>query len=385
MHPVSLLTCLFATGAVARSLPHAHKHLHARQNDPEDGVSVVYTTVVMTNMVTATGGSGASASQAGSFQPVNKAAQNNPWHGGGRGFDGGDLGDQQPNQQPSQENDLTAMAPITSGPVAAQSSHHSSTTSSASAAQQTASGGDGDSAGSGSEGSGSGGSGGSGSITIPAPCNAFTTNWASAPSAYSGPNTGFTVQADCDGDLPYSKDNATKVDAGDDYVAIHNSYRAYHSVPTMTKDSNAEAAASSYASQCLHGDPGKNSNPPLDGGANYFWQGKEIWSTGEQDTIPVTWATAIYSWYNELANYTLRSNDFAAEAPGGGNSDILHFSQVAWKDTTGVGCAFNSDCSDGGVAHCVYTPGGNVGGGYLDNVMMPKPDVIDNSATTGDS
>lgn len=82
--------------------------------------------------------------------------------------------------------------------------------------------------------------------------------------------------------------------------------------------------------------------------------------TGNGYTI----ASAVKSWTDEVSQYN-RSNPQPS-----------HFTQVVWKATTQVGCAFK-DCSgifepSFGLAHfhvCEYSPAGNVIGEFAQNVQ----------------
>ena len=68
----------------------------------------------------------------------------------------------------------------------------------------------------------------------------------------------------------------------------------------------------------------------------------------------------INDWYGEISAY-----DFTTGTSTGG--DIGHFTQVVWKSTKHVGCALAS-CGENDLLVCQYSPAGNVGGQYLDNV-----------------
>ncbi len=98
-------------------------------------------------------------------------------------------------------------------------------------------------------------------------------------------------------------------------------------------------------------------------GENLYWQGGS--SLNSED---VAMAQAVQSWYDEMNDYDFRSG---ASKNGG---VIGHFTQLVWKQSTEVGCAFNSNCNNmfGGmnnvVVVCRYSPPGNYMGQYVQNV-----------------
>lgn len=128
-------------------------------------------------------------------------------------------------------------------------------------------------------------------------------------------------------------------------LAEHNSKRALHSAPALTWDTDAYNYAQNYANQydCSgtlthsHGPYGENL------AAGY--------STG---------ADAVDAWYNEGSTF-----DYSAA------NTYNHFTQVVWKSTTKVGCAYK-DCRAqnwGYYIICSYDPAGNVIGEEAANVL----------------
>ncbi|KAK5937199.1 hypothetical protein PMZ80_010499 [Knufia obscura] len=68
----------------------------------------------------------------------------------------------------------------------------------------------------------------------------------------------------------------------------------------------------------------------------------------------------IDSWYSEVGSY-----DPNTESGAG------HFTQLVWKSTTKLGCAWGGKCDAGGIEYffyCEYDPAGNMGGVYAENV-----------------
>jgi hypothetical protein len=71
------------------------------------------------------------------------------------------------------------------------------------------------------------------------------------------------------------------------------------------------------------------------------------------------------AWVFEVQHYDYNDPGFS-EITG-------HFTQYVWKDSTKVGCAWNTvDCNGQAIFMCNYNPPGNIGGEYETNVLPPK-------------
>lgn len=125
----------------------------------------------------------------------------------------------------------------------------------------------------------------------------------------------------------------------------HNKYRADHGVGELSWDVDAYNYAKKYADSydCsgtlthTHGEFGENL------------------AAGFQ-----TGTAALHAWYIEGESY-----DYSAA------NSYDHFTQVVWKGTTKLGCAYK-DCSSQGWAKyviCEYDPAGNVIGYNKANVL----------------
>ena len=93
-----------------------------------------------------------------------------------------------------------------------------------------------------------------------------------------------------------------------------------------------------------------------------------VWSTGTFDYIKQTKAAINDAWYGEIKDYNF-SNPGFSEATG-------HFTQVVWKNSKRLGCAWNQKtCKSNNLNFykfvCEYDPPGNVGGQYAANVPRP--------------
>lgn len=140
----------------------------------------------------------------------------------------------------------------------------------------------------------------------------------------------------------------------------HNKKRARHGAPDLTWDSDAYKYAQDYANQ-------------------YSCSGNLQHSGGKfGENLAVGFAdgpAALDAWYNEAGKDGL-SYDY------GSSTHYNHFTQVVWKATTKVGCAYK-DCRAqnwGLYVICSYDPAGNVmgtdpktGKSYMaENVLKPQ-------------
>lgn len=90
-------------------------------------------------------------------------------------------------------------------------------------------------------------------------------------------------------------------------------------------------------------------------GENLAWSSKKSSSCQELMSM----------WYNEIKLYNYRSPSF--------NSEIGHFTQLVWKDSTRVGCARGFSKRGKGVyLVCNYDPPGNVIGEFHSQVPPQK-------------
>ncbi|GME99936.1 hypothetical protein B5S28_g3214 [[Candida] boidinii] len=128
-------------------------------------------------------------------------------------------------------------------------------------------------------------------------------------------------------------------------LSAHNSCRAKHGVDALTWDSEVAAYAQAYA------DKYTCSGSLTHSGGQY----------GENLAIGYTTTGAVDAWYGEGENY-----DYST------CSVYDHFTQVVWKSTTKVGCAYKY-CNSywGTYIICSYETPGNVIGYGIKNVLPP--------------
>ncbi|ODV77487.1 the plant PR-1 class of pathogen related protein-like protein, partial [Suhomyces tanzawaensis NRRL Y-17324] len=125
----------------------------------------------------------------------------------------------------------------------------------------------------------------------------------------------------------------------------HNKVRAQHSAPDLSWDQEVYKYAQAYADKydCSGG---------LTHSGGKFGENLAVgYLTGE---------SALEAWYDEGKSY-----DYSAA------STYDHFTQVVWKSTTKLGCAYK-DCSAqnwGKYVICSYDPAGNFVGQSKANVL----------------
>ncbi|KKF96023.1 Fruiting body protein SC14 [Ceratocystis platani] len=152
-------------------------------------------------------------------------------------------------------------------------------------------------------------------------------------------------------------------------LSSHNIHRQNHSASALAWDENLAAYALTAAKNCVF------EHDLTPGGGGY---GQNIAMFGTTDNMPDA-GTAIAQavtnmWYN---------SELELFPSYGGEPDMSnfkawgHFSQIVWKDTQKVGCA-SFKCAAGTMAEmaswytvCNYSPPGNFGGQYAENVSPP--------------
>lgn len=147
-------------------------------------------------------------------------------------------------------------------------------------------------------------------------------------------------------------DNSSSGKVADEWVKAHNKYRRMHQVGDVKWSAEIAKNAQEFVDKCPreHSKSGYGEN--LARGSGYF--GNDF-------------AGLVGYWYSEESKHDYKSNDWRGGISG-------HFTQVVWKGTTEIGCAYNPKCEkDGykGLYVCQYNPAGN-NGQYTKNVFPPK-------------
>ncbi|KAG7662353.1 uncharacterized protein J8A68_004124 [[Candida] subhashii] len=139
--------------------------------------------------------------------------------------------------------------------------------------------------------------------------------------------------------------NVRDLDFAKRILNITNEKRAIHGVPPLKWGADPYNFAQSYADQYVCGSGLKHSNSKF----------------GENLAVGYpTPEAAVEAWYAENKDY-----NYAAGTP------YSHFTQLVWKSTTHLGCAYKR-CGDSSLyITCNYSPAGNVMGSFQQNVFPP--------------
>lgn len=157
----------------------------------------------------------------------------------------------------------------------------------------------------------------------------------------------------------------------DEILKLHNDYRKYHGSPALTWSSKLSSGAATWANTCVW------EHSPMSSRKN---QGENLFASLGYP-VESAYSSAATSWYDEVALYDF--ND-----PGKPDfSDIGHFTQLVWKESTELGCAraicpgdanspFDSDGEWINVV-CRYSPPGNVLSGGKDEYALFRENVLE--------
>jgi uncharacterized protein YkwD len=146
----------------------------------------------------------------------------------------------------------------------------------------------------------------------------------------------------------------------------HNTYRAKHQVSPLVWSNEVSQGAYIWAAGCKWGhDPNCN-------------QGENIYGSGYFTPAAAPLSNAVDMWYNEINNY-----DYTKDYQSGTG----HATQVLWKSSTTLGCAYFACGSTFTIANgiflvCRYTPAGNMIGAFTANVLPPIGYAASLSTTT---
>jgi len=148
-------------------------------------------------------------------------------------------------------------------------------------------------------------------------------------------------------------------------VKRHNELRSKHRVGTLTKFAPLASLAQQTADRCRDIGGLQHSINEYKG----QWMGQNLYYAGTTGRDGPTGIQVTDDWYNEINDY-----DFSSGNSRNGKA-VGHFTQLVWKGSKQIGCAYSIGNS-GGWTHyyvcCDYFPGGNVIGQYQQNVFPPN-------------
>jgi Cysteine-rich secretory protein family len=136
----------------------------------------------------------------------------------------------------------------------------------------------------------------------------------------------------------------------DQVLNAHNKYRAAVGVPPLVWSGDLAAAARVWANAL-------NSSLQFAHDPDTQNQGENLWM-GTAGAFSVT--QMVDSWGQERRNF--QNGTFPNVSTTGSWSDVGHYSQMVWRNTTSVGCAGASGSDGNYRLVCRYGPPGNVMG-----------------------
>ena len=145
--------------------------------------------------------------------------------------------------------------------------------------------------------------------------------------------------------------SAISRDFANGFVEAHNKYRAMHGAQLIHWDTGLESTAQQYANRCITTQHSPESSYLGENLAS-FWGGGM--STPEQ---------VVELWYKEINDYDFNNPGYPRQT----GQKIGHFTQVVWNASTAVGCGY-ARCDTIDFFVCQYSPKGNFGGQYAQNV-----------------
>jgi uncharacterized protein YkwD len=134
-------------------------------------------------------------------------------------------------------------------------------------------------------------------------------------------------------------------------LELHNSYRSKHCAEQLKWSKRLARVAQAWANRLRKAGCAFNHSTNRKYGENLFFAGPSSNVSGTQ---------AVETWYEENRSYSFKSAGFA---PSTG-----HFTQVVWRGTRELGCG-KAQCNGGDIWVCNYSPPGNTGGQYRENVL----------------
>ncbi|KAG0677129.1 hypothetical protein C6P41_002201 [Kluyveromyces marxianus] len=143
-----------------------------------------------------------------------------------------------------------------------------------------------------------------------------------------------------------SNPQTTEPDFKTEILDLHNSLRAKHSAGPLQWDSNLASKAQDYANTYVCDGQLKHSTLPY----------------GENLALGYNTTAATMAWYDEYKLYDFSNGQFSTQTG--------HFTQLVWKNSTKLGCAYLI-CGKyyGQYTICEYDPPGNIVGQFQQNVL----------------
>ena len=144
-----------------------------------------------------------------------------------------------------------------------------------------------------------------------------------------------------------------------DAAASHNSVRSKHNLNPLTWSDSLASYAGEWANHLANQKNCNMEHRSNSGkfkqlhGENLYWAGAVTWSDGRREVQNVSIKDAVKAWADEEQDYNYANNSCK---PG---KQCGHYTQIVWKKTTAVGCAYKVCGDKSQIWVCNYSPAGN--------------------------
>lgn len=138
-------------------------------------------------------------------------------------------------------------------------------------------------------------------------------------------------------------------------LVAHNKIRANHGLPSLKWSDTLASYAQEWANHLASTNYCKMRHRPSSSpyGENLWWASPRRWSNGLRELQEIDIHRVVNDWASEIEFYDYSSNRCQ---PG---QQCGHYTQIVWRETTEVGCAYRQ-CSDlSQLWVCNYNPPGN--------------------------
>ena len=189
------------------------------------------------------------------------------------------------------------------------------------------------------------------------PATGSTSGGEEPDTTTSGDNTGNTGTTGDSGNTGNTGNTSSELEAFiKDALNKHNYYRALHQAGNLVRDSTLERIALENAEYMIQTKSfqftdAKYENKPI---------GQNLYMSSGSDPDG---AKATDKWYSGVSNYDFSKPGYSSQAGG--------FTQVVWKNTKKIGCAYACESRTCYVT-CLYYPSGNYNGQFETNVLPKK-------------
>ena len=171
-----------------------------------------------------------------------------------------------------------------------------------------------------------------------------------------------TVVNDAEQPAPHEHNTARPMSKGQRFARTldaHNMVRSAHNLPPLTWSDKLANYAQEWADRSAKVRNCGMEHRPQQGkykqqyGENLWWASPRVWSNGLKELQPITIQRVVKDWADEIEFYNYANNSCK---PG---EQCGHYTQIVWKETTQVGCAYQQCADKSQLWVCNYNPPGN--------------------------